>query len=152
MIGEKGICEIGDGTSIEQIEIIINSLGKVEIGKDCLFSYGIVLMQTDHHHIFDLSTKKRVNINKDIIIGNHVWIGREVELLAGAEIGDNSVVGARAVTSSKFGCGVVIVGNPAKVVRENIIWAEDPIRKSSLENFEQAKDKRGLEYMIGRNE
>lgn len=45
-------------------------------------------MQTDHHHIFDQNTYKRINISKDIQIGNHVWVGRDVELLAGASIGN----------------------------------------------------------------
>ena len=147
MIGDGGKCRIEDGTTIEQVEITINSSGEVNIGKDCLFSYGIVLMQTDHHHIFDLETGKRINVNKNINIGNHVWIGRDVELLGGAEVGNNSVVGAGSVSSKKFGENCIIAGSPASVIRENIIWSEDAIRKGSLENFDQAKDKRGLKYL-----
>ena len=55
---------------------------------------------------------------KPIVIGRNVWIGNNVMILKGTEIGDNSVIGAGAViTGGKFPSNVVIAGNPAKVVK-----------------------------------
>jgi carbonic anhydrase/acetyltransferase-like protein (isoleucine patch superfamily) len=53
-------------------------------------------------------------------IGDHTVIGMRATLLNGAVIGSNSLVGAGAlVTEGKvFPSGVLILGSPAKVVRE----------------------------------
>lgn len=147
IIGEDAYCYIGAGTGIESAEITVNSHGRIEVGKDCLISHGVVLMQTDHHHIFDLNTGKRINVSKNIIVGNHVWLGREVELLGGSVIGNNCVLGARCVTASKFESNCLVVGNPGKVIKKNIIWAEDIIRKNEINVYEDAMDKRGDKYV-----
>ena len=39
-------------------------------------------------------------------------------ILKGTELGDGCVVGAGAVVSGKFEAGSVIVGNPARVIRQ----------------------------------
>ncbi len=49
-------------------------------------------------------------------IGNNVFIGMNAILLMGAEIGDNSIVGAGAVVSGSFPPNSVIGGNPAKLI------------------------------------
>lgn len=48
---------------------------KVKIGDDCMFSKGIQIRNNDNHHIFDLSTGKRINKNTDVIIGNQCGLG-----------------------------------------------------------------------------
>ena len=46
-----------------------------------------------------------------------MWIGNDVIILKGTEIGDDSVIGAGAVvTGGKFPSNVVIAGNPARIV------------------------------------
>jgi acetyltransferase-like isoleucine patch superfamily enzyme len=52
-----------------------------------------------------------------IIIGNNVWIGDGVVILAGSEIADGSVIGANSVVKNGFDIGCVIAGNPAKNVK-----------------------------------
>ena len=49
-------------------------------------------------------------------IGDNVFIGVNSTILMGAHIGNNSIVGAGAVVSGTFPDGVVIAGNPAKVI------------------------------------
>ena len=53
-----------------------------------------------------------------IDIGDNVWLGGGVIILPGVSIGENSVVGAGAVVVRDVPSGVVVVGNPARVVRE----------------------------------
>lgn len=147
MFGYSAKFRIGNGTTIVSTNVIVNTNGEVEIGKDCMFSHTISLMQSDQHQIFDLYTKKRINYKKDIYIGNHVWMGRECELLAGARIGDNSICGARTTTSGIFPSNVIIAGCPAKIIRKGIIWSRDNIKDKECEHFNECIDKKALKYI-----
>ncbi len=50
-------------------------------------------------------------------IGDNVWLGDGVAVLAGATIGDGCVIGANAVVNSVIPPGTVAVGVPARPVR-----------------------------------
>ncbi len=54
-------------------------------------------------------------------IGNNVWLGDGVAVLAGAEIGNGCVVGAHAVVTGKIPPNTVAVGAPARPIRR---WSE----------------------------
>lgn len=126
------------------VNVAANS--KVICGDDCMFS-SVSLMQSDQHHIFDIITKQRINNGKDIIVGNHVWLGREVMLLGGANIPDNCIVGARSTTSGRFHeKNAVIAGNPAKIIRKGVIWARDELYYDYPE-YSMCKDQAALKYM-----
>lgn len=122
--GREACCSIGKGTEIEAATMYITN-GKIEIGEDCLFSYDVTLRNHDTHHIFDRNTKERINFEGNMKIGNHVWIGYGATLLGSATIGDNSVVGTMAVTSSTFPAEVIIAGNPARIIRKDVCWSKD---------------------------
>lgn len=49
-------------------------------------------------------------------IGDNVFIGVNATILMGARIGNNSIVGAGTVVSGTYEDGVVIAGNPGKVI------------------------------------
>lgn len=49
-------------------------------------------------------------------IGNNVFIGNNATILMGTHIADNSIIAAGAVVSGTFPDGVVIAGNPAKII------------------------------------
>lgn len=123
--GNDNVVEIGEGTSIVATNIDVAEQGKVKIGSDCMLSWDIDFFQNANHPVFSLETGDRVNVPKDIIVGDHVWIGKGVGLLAGADIGSGSVVGYRSVVSKKYPKNCTIVGSPAKVIRENICWKRD---------------------------
>ena len=79
-------------------------------------------MTGDSHAIYN-SSGERTNVAHDVIIGEHVWIGYRATLLKGARIANGSVVGTGSVITKEFMReNSIIVGNPAKVVKDNIIW------------------------------
>lgn len=53
-----------------------------------------------------------------ITVGNNVWIGGNVVVLAGVTIGDNSVIGAGSVVTKDIPPNAVAVGNPCRVLKE----------------------------------
>ena len=52
-----------------------------------------------------------------IVIGSGVWVCAGAFIGPGVTVGDNSVVGARAVVTRDVPPGVVVAGNPARVVK-----------------------------------
>lgn len=143
--GSNAVCTIGDGTEIEAANLIVTN-GSIEIGADCLFSYQVTLRNHDTHHIFDRDTGKRINYPGNIKIGNHVWIGYGATLLGNASIGDNSIVGSMAVTSSSFPNEVVIAGNPARIIREHVCWSKDNTNFYNRDSLEECLAKEAMKY------
>lgn len=95
---------------------------KIVIGNDNLFAFDIELRTSDGHSILD-DTGNRMNIAKDIIIGNENWVGKHVTFLKGSKIGNYNVVGYGSVlTKSIEGDHMLILGFPASCKRQNINW------------------------------
>ncbi len=140
IVAQGAIMRVGDRSSFRGLYTIIYEGGHITIGEDCMFSHNIQLWQTDTHPIFDKKTGKRINKSKNITIGDHVWIGTTVTLLGGADIGAGSIVGAHSVTSGRFPSNVIIAGNPAKVVKEDVIWANDQLYLSDINTFSDCSD------------
>ncbi len=116
---------IGGETGIGRLRVLMHESADCLIGRACLFSHGIDISVSDMHAIFDRCTGERINPAKSIDIGDHCWIGEGVMILKGAEIGQGSVIGARAVVTGVVPRNCVAAGNPARVVREDIFWKYD---------------------------
>ena len=115
-IGEN--CEIGDMTHIVAYE-------SVEIGNNVLVASKCFISDTNHgtykgevQDAPNIPPNKRKLVTKPVKIGNNVWIGENVVILAGAEIGDGCVIGANSVVIGKHGENEIIAGAPAKVVKK----------------------------------
>lgn len=88
--------------------------GGIVIGDGSLIGHNVVLATINH----DLDPKNnRKNHYAPITIGNHVWIGANVTVLAGVTIGDWAVVGAGAVVTRDVPPGNVVGGVPARVIK-----------------------------------
>jgi acetyltransferase-like isoleucine patch superfamily enzyme len=106
------------------VTIYMHEPSRLIIGQGCLFA-NTQIWTSDMHSVLDAITGARINPAQDIRIGNHVWLGEESLILKGSDVGDNSIVAAKALVSGIFPSNVVIGGVPAKVVREGINWSVD---------------------------
>lgn len=69
-------------------------------------------------HPLDFERRNRgLEWAKPITIGNNVWIGGGVHIMAGVTIGDNTVIGGGSVVTHDIPCNVLAVGNPCNVLR-----------------------------------
>lgn len=138
-------CSIGAKTSFGNGEVLIKSIenGHIIIGENCMFSYGIRLMQNDYHLLFDKKTGKRINSPKDIVVGDHVWVGENVTLLHGAQIGSGCMIGYGSITSGRFDNNILLAGQPARTLRKDICWARDSTY-TQHRNIEECWDKDGI--------
>ncbi len=104
----------GDGT------IICNK--RITIGDNSQMGWESVIMDTDHHQIFD-ENNVCINEDKAVSIGNNVWIGARSFILKGSSIKDGCIIGANTtITKSYDVMKAIIAGNPARVIKENITW------------------------------
>ncbi|EGR0545279.1 acyltransferase [Vibrio cholerae] len=92
------------------------------IGSECMFSRNVKLMTSDGHNI--LRDGKRINLAKSIYIGTHVWLADNVTILKGVHIGNDSIVGINSTLTKSIETNAIAVGNPAKVIQNNINWEE----------------------------
>jgi len=86
--------------------------GEISIGDDCLIGPNVQLLAVSH----DVDPQARLekhNFADDIIIGNNVWLGGGVIILAGVTIGDNAVIGAGSVVTKNVDEQYFYAGNPA---------------------------------------
>jgi len=94
----------------------------IQIGKDCLFSWEILIMDTDFHLIFD-NAGNIINQDRPIVIEDNVWIGCRSVILKGAFIPNNSVIAAGAIVGNKLsGEKQVFGGNPALPIKNIGSW------------------------------
>lgn len=110
-------CTLIDGvqTQNHDDDALLNK-GKINIGDDCLIGPNVQLLAVSH----DVSPQKRLakhNYVDDIILGNNVWLGGGVIILAGVTIGDNAVVGAGSVVTHDVEEQSLYAGNPARKIR-----------------------------------
>lgn len=95
---------------------------EITFGDDCLLSWDVLVMDTDEHPLYNFSGE-RINSDRPIVLGNHVWVGCKCMLLKGAGVPDNSVVAAGSVIKSSFeGENLVIGGNPPSVLKREVRW------------------------------
>lgn len=87
----------------------------VHIGENCLIASGVTILSHDHC--------KRVNnqpLLLDTYIGKKCFIAVGATILPGVKIGDEVIVGAGAVVTKSIPSNVIVAGNPARIIRENI--------------------------------
>lgn len=105
-IGERCFLWAGDAT------------GRIEIGDHVSFAPGVFITASDYQFVAGLPFSEQPKRERDVIIGNDVWLGAGVVVTAGVSIGDGCIVGAGAVVTKDLPAGAIAAGVPARVIRE----------------------------------
>ena len=120
-ISVRGDLHLGDGFNMTAESTIVCAK-EIRFGDDCLLSWDILVMDTDEHPLYN-KDNERINPDKAIQVGDHVWIGCKCVLLKGAVVPDNTVVAAGTLLTSSFsGEHQVIGGNPPTALKHDIRW------------------------------
>ena len=88
---------------------------EIRIGDNFQAGPGVQLLTPEHP--LDAIARRGEETARPIVIGDDVWIGGGAIILAGVTVGDRSVIGAGSVVTRDVPSDVVVVGNPAKIVR-----------------------------------
>jgi acetyltransferase-like isoleucine patch superfamily enzyme len=110
-------------------DMFINVMsGRVEVGKDCFFGHGCMLLAGTHD--YSKFGPERVSSypkeGRDIILEEGVWLASRVIVLGPARIGKHAVVGAGSLVRGDLASYGIYAGNPARKVGET-----DPAAHSS---------------------
>lgn len=95
----------------------------ISIADDVMLGSGVHIYVSNH--AFDDTSRPIIQQGhqdvKPVSIGKGAWIGANVIILPGVNIGENSVVGAGSVVTRSIPPRVVACGNPARIVK----WLDD---------------------------
>ncbi|OGV73063.1 MAG: hypothetical protein A3K19_00955 [Lentisphaerae bacterium RIFOXYB12_FULL_65_16] len=112
-----GRVSVGKGTSLNE-HVFINGYGGVTIGDHVAIGTGVAVFTFEHGFedqavapLFQVITKKPVEIQDD------VYIGARAVVLGGVTIGKGAVVGAQALVSRDVPAYAVVAGVPARFIR-----------------------------------
>lgn len=118
VVRRDALLELGDNFAISSASYI-NCFKHIKTGKNIQLAWGDLLMDSDTHTIFE-EDGKVINEDREILLGDKIWIGCDCKVLKGAVIPDNCVIGANSVVTagSLVEANSLIVGSPAKSVKK----------------------------------
>ncbi len=116
---EQAALEIGDRTRMSGL-CVLSAAERVSLGRAVLLGRNVYI--ADHIHgvmepdvpIFEQPLEKV----EPVEIGDRAWLGQNVVVLPGVTIGAGAVVGANSVVADDVAPRTVVVGAPARPVRE----------------------------------
>ncbi len=92
--------------------------GKITIGEYVIIADNVHIRTRTHNYLDKKNPiKMQGGIEKDIIIGNNVWIGFGAQLMSGVTIADNSIIAAGAVVTKDVPSNTIVGGVPAKIIK-----------------------------------
>ncbi len=106
------LLKMGEHTMLAE-GVTIYNLGPVAIGSNTVLSQDVYVCAGTH----DYTKRDMPLIRAGAQIGSGVWVCAGAFIGPGVSVGDNAIVGARAVVMKDVPAGVIVAGNPAKVVR-----------------------------------
>lgn len=109
-----------DDYSMLADDVEVYNLGEFSIGRHSVVSQGAYLCAGTH----DYTRSDMPLLKLPVRVGNGVWIAAQVFVGPAVTIGDNSVIGARAVVTSDIPAGVVAAGNPCRVIKPRTMQRE----------------------------
>jgi putative colanic acid biosynthesis acetyltransferase WcaF len=94
-------------------DVVLYSLGEIEIGENCVVSQRSYLCAASHDYqkeSFDIFSEK-------IFLEDEVWVATDIFIAPGVTIHKGAVIGARSSVFSDMPEGMVCVGYPAKPIK-----------------------------------
>lgn len=84
-----------------------------------MISYNVHI-RTDTHNYYNKNIPMiyQGHFEKDIVIGDDVWIGFGAQILPGVKIGDGAIIGAGAVVTKDVEPYTIVGGVPAKIIKK----------------------------------
>lgn len=133
--GDRCVIEIGDRVVIGRGSHIVGH-DRIVIEDDVYT--GPYVYITDQNHTYrdpDLPIGRQWPTDDPVRIGAGSWLGTNVVVLPGADIGRNVVVAAGSIVRGSIPDHSVIAGSPARVIRQydpELGW-QPPLRKTAAE-------------------
>lgn len=100
----------------------ISAINGITIGDNVLTGSYVLISDNSHgtsdNNMLNIPPLQRHLFSKgEVSIGNNVWIGDKVSILAGVHIGNNAIIGANSVVTKDIPDNCIAAGIPAKVIK-----------------------------------
>lgn len=119
-MGDNARVYIGDNSYLGDFTNIL-AVQEVSIGKGCAISWHVLFMDTSSHPLGFAGEKAETKI-APIRVEDHVWIGCRAVILKGVTVGEGSIIANNAVVTKDVPPRTMVAGNPARVIKEDVIW------------------------------
>ena len=101
----------------------ITCCNSIKIGDGVLTGMYVIISDNNHGEInrdvLDIPPLKRPLYSKgEVVIGNNVWIGDKVAVLAGVHIGDGAIIAANAVVTKDVPAYCIAGGVPCTILKQ----------------------------------
>ena len=103
-----------------------NSSGRIVIGDFVSIAPGVFITASDYQFVPGTPFRSQPKRERDVRIGNDVWLGAGVVVTAGVAIGDGCIVGAGAVVTRDLSPGTIAAGVPAREIARREITSNTP--------------------------
>ena len=108
---------ISDDVWINNNFMIASEGEGIEIGEKTLIGLNVEIADSDFHDLHPQRRMSGVPKTAKVIIGKNVFIGSNVKILKGVNIGDNTVIAHSSVVTKSIPKNVIAGGNPCKVIK-----------------------------------
>jgi acetyltransferase-like isoleucine patch superfamily enzyme len=108
----RGQVKIGRNSVIDR-NCTLDGRGGITIGENVNLAPEVMVLTAYH----DPDSDNFAGIEKAVVIEDYVWIATRAMILPGVTIGRGAVVGAGSVVTRDIAAGMIVAGNPAKVIR-----------------------------------
>lgn len=89
--------------------------GDITFGRDVMIGPKTVIWTRNHGTALGTPMKSQDHTTKPVVIEDDVWIGANVTILMGVNIGSGAIVGAGSVVTRSVPPNAIVVGNPAVI-------------------------------------
>ncbi len=93
-----------------------DSTGRILLGDFVSLAPEVFIIASDYQFVAGRPFRNQPKRERDVAIGNDVWLGARVVVTAGVTIGDGCIVGAGAVVTKDLPAGSIAAGVPARVI------------------------------------
>lgn len=111
---------IGNNVSVHPLTYI-EAYGGIEIGNDVSIAHNVTLMSVNHGYSDkEMPIKDQQVEIRPIKIKDNCWLGAKVTVLGNTVIESGSIIGAGAVLTKNVEKNSIMVGVPAKAIKQRI--------------------------------
>lgn len=121
---------MNDNTSIMKNWTLISDTGKFIMKDNSIAAPNLTVITGNHnrlvdHTLEDCIANRLADVERDVVVGEEVWLGTNVTLLPGVHIGRGTTVAAGSVVTHDLPPYSLCAGVPAKV--KKVYWSLEQI-------------------------